>query len=74
MLHKKLSANIYVILLFTLSFIGMILNIELFRGIDLVFGSIFIFLTMRYFGTAAGLLSAFICGGYTLFLWEIHTD
>ncbi|WP_252183273.1 putative bifunctional diguanylate cyclase/phosphodiesterase [Rossellomorea vietnamensis] len=69
MLHKKLSANIYVILLFTLSFIGMILNIELFRGIDLVFGSIFIFLTMRYFGTAAGLLSAFICGGYTLFLW-----
>ncbi|MGF2616680.1 EAL domain-containing protein [Rossellomorea aquimaris] len=69
MLHKKLSANILIILLLALCYLGMLLNIELFRGIDLVFGSIFTFILIRYFGTAIGFLSAFITGGYTLLLW-----
>lgn len=52
-----------------LSWAGNWLSASLFFGVDLIFGSIAVMLTIAWFGIWSGLLVAFVGGLYTFALW-----
>ncbi|WP_246942658.1 EAL domain-containing protein [Bacillus pinisoli] len=53
-----------------LAIIGNYFNIELFLGIHFIFGSVFVLLIVHYYGYRWAILSAFLSGVYTIFLWD----
>ena len=53
----------------TLGLLGNIYNIEMFFGVNQIFGSIFIFLSLYYFGITVGVLVALIVQSSTIYLW-----
>jgi len=52
-----------------LGILGNIYNIEMFFGVNQIFGSIFVLLSVSLLGVRLGLLSAIIVHSYTLVLW-----
>jgi diguanylate cyclase (GGDEF)-like protein/PAS domain S-box-containing protein len=58
------------VLLATLAFFGNVFSISLFYGIDLIFGSIFVFIALTYVGGLATFAVAITGGLYTWILWE----
>jgi len=52
-----------------LGLLGNIYNIEMFFGVNQIFGSIFVFLTLYYFGITAGVIVAVVVQAYTVYLW-----
>jgi len=62
----------HLILFFGLSILGVlgnIYNIEMFFGINQVFGSIFVLMAVWFFGCYAGVVCAIIVHAYTIVLW-----
>ncbi|MFD1739827.1 EAL domain-containing protein [Bacillus salitolerans] len=55
--------------LFILAVIGNIVKIELFLGIHIVFGSIFIYIMIQYFGIRTSVIAATLTGLCTVYLW-----
>gem|GEM_PF-1268838 len=52
-----------------LGLLGNILNIEMFFGVNQIFGSIFVLLAVWFLGPMAGVLCAVIVHSYTIYLW-----
>ena len=67
MKHSK--QIILFILLSAFGFLGNIYNIEMFFGINQVFGSIFVLIAVWILGYQAGVLCAIIVHAYTIVLW-----
>ncbi|MFT5660019.1 MAG: diguanylate cyclase (GGDEF)-like protein/PAS domain S-box-containing protein [Sulfurimonas sp.] len=62
--------KILLILLFTtLGLLGNFYNVEMFFGVNQIFGSIFIFLSLYYFGISIGLIVAIAVQSSTIYLW-----
>jgi diguanylate cyclase (GGDEF)-like protein/PAS domain S-box-containing protein len=57
-------------LLATLAFLGNVFSISLFYGIDLIFGSVFVFIAVAYLGGLPTFLVAIAGGLYTWMLWD----
>jgi len=57
-------------LLATLAFLGNVFSISLFYGIDLIFGSVFVFIAVTYLGGFPTFLVAIAGGLYTWMLWD----
>jgi len=55
--------------LVALGIIGNLLNIELFFGVNFLFGSILTMISVRTFGIFGGTLAGIAIGSYTYFLW-----
>jgi len=53
-----------------MAFLGNKYSIPLFFGVDLIFGSIFVFIVMGVFGFLAAIPVALIASGYTYILWS----
>lgn len=58
------------LLLLALAGIGNALNVSLFFGVDLIFGSIFVLLILRWYGLKWGVTASILAGGVTVFLWN----
>ena len=58
------------LLLLALAGIGNALNVSLFFGVDLIFGSIFVLLILRWHGLKWGVTASILAGGVTVFLWN----
>ncbi|MEH6356758.1 MAG: EAL domain-containing protein [Marinobacter sp.] len=56
-------------LLATLAFLGNVFSVSLFYGIDLIFGSVFVFIAVAYIGGFSTFLVAIAGGYYTWMLW-----
>ncbi len=56
-------------LLLVASFAGNYFHLPLFFGIDFIFGSVAIFLLLRFYGRWWGTIAAVIAGSYTFILW-----
>ncbi|MDH5325625.1 MAG: PAS domain-containing sensor histidine kinase [Gammaproteobacteria bacterium] len=67
------SANrfsvLYLIIPASLAVLGNVLNLPLFYGVDFIFGSIAVMLSIALFGTGHATVAALAGGMYTLFLW-----
>jgi len=57
-------------LLATLAFLGNVFSISLFYGIDLIFGSVFVFIAVTYLSGFPTFLVAIAGGLYTWMLWD----
>lgn len=57
-------------ILIILGFFGNFLNMEMFFGVNQIFGSIFVLLAVWYFGPLLGTLAAIIVQSYTIYLWN----
>jgi PAS domain S-box-containing protein len=69
-LHTKTAAYVsLIIFLCLLGLIGNYFSINLFFGVDFIFGSIAVLLAIRFLDIRAALLVAIITGSYTYFLW-----
>ena len=68
-MKTKISKYFTIIFLLILSLLGNIFTIQLFFGVNLIFGSIFAFLLLNYFGIFPTILSILISGAYTYQLW-----
>ena len=53
-----------------LALLGNYVNLPLFFGVDVLFGSIAVLLALVWLGTWPGLLVALVGGAYTWFLWD----
>lgn len=53
-----------------LAFLGNLFSVNLFYGIDLIFGSVFVFIAVTYIGGLSTLLVAFVGGLYTWIFWD----
>ena len=60
---------IWTIVLAALSILGNAAHIDLFFGVHIVFGSIFVWLCWMVLGPISGFLSAFCAASYTVYLW-----
>lgn len=58
------------IILVILGVLGNYFNVDLFLGINFIFGSAFILIIIHYFNFRLVLLAALISGLYTVFLWN----
>ena len=58
------------LLLLGLSILGQALNLPLFFGVQILFGSVAVWLAMVWLGTPAGLVVAVASGAYTYLLWD----
>ncbi len=58
-----------VILLTALGYLGNYLNLNLFFGVDFLFGSIATLLVVYLYGTVWGAIASLIAGSYTYILW-----
>ncbi|MDR3629177.1 MAG: PAS domain S-box protein [Desulfocapsaceae bacterium] len=56
-------------LLIILGFLGNYFAIPLFFGADFLFGSVFVFLVVYFYGFSWGVISALIIHSYTYYLW-----
>jgi diguanylate cyclase (GGDEF)-like protein len=74
MRHTRLftSKHSFFCLLFlvALAFLGNLLNLSLFFGVDFIFGSIFVLLIIKRYGFKWGLVGSIIASSYTLLLWN----
>jgi len=52
-----------------LGLLGNIYNIEMFFGVNQIFGSIFVLIAVWFFGPYLGLLCAILVHSYTIYLW-----
>ncbi len=57
-------------LLATLAFLGNVFSVSLFYGVDLIFGSVFVFIAVAYIGGLPTLFVAIAGGLYTWMLWD----
>jgi diguanylate cyclase (GGDEF)-like protein len=57
-------------LLTILAFLGNYFSMQLFSGVDFIFGSIFIFIIIHYYGTKHAAAAAALSGIYVWFLWD----
>ncbi len=57
-------------LLCALALTGNVVSVSFFFGIDLIFGSIFVFLILGYFGFLAAIPASLIAASYTFVLWN----
>jgi len=65
-----MSKNIVIfVILVTLGLLGNIFNIEMFFGVNQVFGSIFVLIAVWFFGPYLGVLCAVLVHSYTIYLW-----
>ena len=64
-----MSKVLVFIVLIILGLLGNIFNIEMFFGVNQIFGSIFVLLGAWYFGPLLGTLAALIVHSYTIYLW-----
>lgn len=65
-----MQQKLYLFLLLTvLGVLGNVLNIEMFFGVNQIFGSIFVLLAVWFLGPLRGLLCAILVHSYTIFLW-----
>ena len=49
---------------------GSLVHLPMAYGLDLVFGSLFAMLAIKWLGTGAGVLVAAVGGAYTIVLWH----
>lgn len=69
-MHTKTTAYVSLItVLCLLGLIGNYFSINLFFGVDFIFGSIAVLLAIRLLDLRAALLVAIVTGSYTYFLW-----
>jgi len=52
------------------AWMGNVLRLPLFFGVDFLFGSIAVMLVLNFYGITAGVLAAAIAGSYTWIVWE----
>ena len=52
------------------AWMGNVLRLPLFFGVDFLFGSIAVMLVLNFYGVTAGVLAAAIAGSYTWIAWE----
>jgi|GEM_PF-6093282 len=65
-MSKKIAAFLS---LTALGLLGNIFNIEMFFGVNQIFGSIFVLLAVWFWGPTLGVLSALLIHSYTIYLW-----
>ena len=53
-----------------LAYLGNVGRIPLFFNVDFLFGTVFVFLTLHFFGWGPGLLTALIAASHTAVLWH----
>ncbi|MFW6356526.1 MAG: ATP-binding protein [Spirochaetota bacterium] len=53
-----------------LAYAGNVLNLPLFFNVDFLFGSIFVFVVLHYYGWGPATVSALIASSHTAFLWQ----
>ena len=58
------------IALTTAAYLGNVYHLPLFFNVDFLFGSIFLFVILHYYGWAAATVSALIASSYTAVLWQ----
>ncbi|NQU66122.1 MAG: hypothetical protein HQ517_17830, partial [SAR324 cluster bacterium] len=63
----KVSSYLFLCLM---AFLGNKYSIPFFFGVDFIFGSIFVFVILGYFGFLAAVPAAVIASGYTYILWN----
>ncbi|MBF0449945.1 MAG: EAL domain-containing protein [Candidatus Magnetomorum sp.] len=66
---KNSKRFVLFVFLTVLGLIGNIYNIEMFFGVNQVFGSIFVLIAVYFFGQQLGVLCAILVHAYTIFLW-----
>ncbi len=52
------------------AYLGNVYHLPLFFNVDFLFGSIFLFVVLHYYGWAAAIVSALIASSYTAVLWQ----
>lgn len=57
------------LILSALALVGNVAHLQLYFGVDILFGSLFVFFALRRLGLASGLLAALISGVYTIALY-----
>ncbi|GGG08281.1 EAL domain-containing protein [Paenibacillus abyssi] len=69
---KSLSFHslFYLILLIVLAYLGNVVNLSLFFGVNFLFGSIFVLLILKLYGFKWALIGSIIANSYTLLLWN----
>ncbi len=70
MLNHRVAMLSLTALLAMLAFLGNVFSVSLFYGIDLIFGSVFVFIAVAYVGGLATLFVAITGGLYTWILWD----
>jgi len=60
----------YLLLLLALACVGNMIAFPLLFGVDVIFGSVFVFLVLRLYGPSWGLLASAAAGFVTLLLWD----
>lgn len=63
----KISLSLLILIIF--SFLGNYFRLPLFFGVDFLFGTIFVWIIVYFYGSLWGIISAIICGAYTWILW-----
>lgn len=67
-LHFFLTAAIFSVL----ALLGNVISLPLFFGVDIIFGSILVFIATLLYGFRIGLVAVCISAAYTLKLWNHH--
>lgn len=58
------------LLLLALAYIGNLVNLSLFYGVDFLFGSIFVLILLKWYGLKWALVGSIIASSYTFLLWN----
>ncbi|MFW6313410.1 MAG: ATP-binding protein, partial [Spirochaetota bacterium] len=53
-----------------LAYLGNVFNLPLFFNVDFLFGSVFVFIVLHYFGRAPAAVTALISASHTAILWQ----
>ena len=65
-----LTSSLAWITLTALAYLGNVLNLPLFFNVDFLFGSVFVFIVLHYFGCVPAALTALISASHTAILWQ----
>ncbi len=65
-----LASSLAWIALTGLAYLGNVLNLPLFFNVDFLFGSVFVFIVLHYFGCVPAVVTALISASHTAILWQ----
>ena len=65
-----LASSLAWIALTGLAYLGNVLNLPLFFNVDFLFGSVFVFIVLHYFGCVPAVVTALVSASHTAILWQ----
>lgn len=68
-MQSKTKISLPLLILIIFSFLGNYFQLPLFFGVNFLFGTIFVWIIVYFYGSLWGIISAIICSTYTWVLW-----